>query len=252
MSREVRDAVAGEVPDYNGEEATSKVKISSEMDLGTESFKVIRGTDSFRVCGIDLAVPDGEDESLSLVMTDGTTKVADVVVSETDDGQRLVCSLRADAAVAVGRYKLRLVSHGIDPTAPLVTRTYPVTLDRAIAPEPTGPTITKVTSDGPVEDDHLAVSKNHVLGTGLALGEGDHVYLRLIDTDGTVLEDNSQDHRVASSTDAEITSGDSGFWPDDSEYPDGEWDEEGRTVKLRVVKADGTAAERRVYLDNGE
>ena len=118
------------------------------------------------------------------------------------------------------------------------------------APEPTGPTITKVTSDGPVEDDHLAVSKNHVLGTGLALGEGDHVYLRLIDTDGTVLEDNSQDHRVASSTDTEITSGDSGFWPDDSEYPDGEWDEEGRTIKLRVVKADGTAAERRVYLDD--
>ena len=82
------------------------------------------------------------------------------------------------------------------------------------------------------------------------LGEGDHVYLRLIDTDGTVLEDNSQDHRVTSSTDTEITSGDSGFWPDDSEYPDGEWDEEGRTIKLRVVKADGTAAERRVYLDD--
>lgn len=245
---ELADAFANVLPrKLTAEAVKAAIKFSNLMDVETEEFNVIHGTNPFVALGNSITL-DAEGESLKILSKKTGEVVATATVSTVSKGQRATCTL--PAGVETGDYIAQLTTFG------LVGESTPRVFRKAVkviaAPAPTGPTITKVTSDGPVEDDHLAVSKNHVLGTGLALGEGDHVYLRLIDTDGTVLEDNSQDHRVASSTDAEITSGDSGFWPDDSEYPDGEWDEEGRTVKLRVVKADGTAAERRVYLDDGE
>ena len=137
LSQDIRNAVAGIVPDYLGDEAAAgSVKINTVFDLATMTNGVINGTNDFRICGIDLTVPDGDDESLTFVKKDGVTKVADIVVSETADGQRITCHLAGNTeAVPKGTYKVRLASHGLDPTAPLTTVTKTVTLVEPV-PEP--------------------------------------------------------------------------------------------------------------------
>ena len=148
LSQDIRNAVAGIVPDYLGDEAAAgSVKINSVFDLATMTNGVIDGTNDFRICGIDLTVPDGDDESLTFVRKDGVTKVADITVSETEDGQRITCHLSGNTeAIPKGTYKMRLVSHGLDPTAPLSVVTKTVTLTEAV-PVPV-PTVTNVTFDG--------------------------------------------------------------------------------------------------------
>ena len=135
LSQEIRDAVSGIVPANLGEgPAKGTVKISSVMDLASETYRLIDGLKEFRMVGIDLTVPDGEDESLSLVAADGLTKVADITVVSTEDGQRIKCRLAT--AVSAGTYYVRLVSHGLDPTAPLVTALHKVSVKAAPPPEP--------------------------------------------------------------------------------------------------------------------
>ncbi|MCR5752948.1 MAG: hypothetical protein K6G91_13420 [Kiritimatiellae bacterium] len=141
LSQEIRDAVAGITPASLGTEAANgAVKISSVMDLASETYRLIDGLNEFRIVGIDLTVPDGEDESLSLVASDGVTKVSDITVVRTDDGQRIVCTLAS--AVPAGTHYVRLVSHGLDPTAPLVTSLHKVSVKAATAPSEPAPTIT--------------------------------------------------------------------------------------------------------------
>ena len=145
LSQEIRDAVSGIAPASLGAEAANgDVKISSVMDLASETYRLIDGLKEFRIAGIDLTVPDGEDESLALVAADGLTKVADITVVSTEDGQRIVCTLAS--AVPSGTYYVRLVSHGLDPTAPLVTALHKVTVKAAATP--TGPTLTGVHAPG--------------------------------------------------------------------------------------------------------
>ena len=133
LSQEIRDAVAGITPTSLGAEAADgTVKISSVMDLASETYRLIDGLNEFRIVGIDLTVPDGEDESLALVAADGMTKVADITVVRTDDGQRIVCTLAS--AVPAGTYYVRLVSHGLDPTAPLSTVLHKVSVKAAATP----------------------------------------------------------------------------------------------------------------------
>ena len=131
FSQELRDLVAGIAPDYAGDASVGSVKLHSCMDLETQAFKVIRGTGSFRLAGANLTVPDGPDESLALYAKNGVDKVADIVVSETDGGQRITCHLSDAAEVPVGTYKVRLASHGLDPTDPLTVATLTVTLAEA-------------------------------------------------------------------------------------------------------------------------
>ena len=125
--------MAGITPaSLSAEAATGTVKISSVMDLVSETYHLIDGLNEFRIFGIDLTVPDGEDESLALVAADGTTKVADITVVSTEDGQRIVCTLAS--AVPAGTYYVRLVSHGLDPTAPLSAVLHKVTVKAAETP----------------------------------------------------------------------------------------------------------------------
>ena len=148
LSQEIRDAVAGVSPSSLGGGAENgTVKISSVMDLASETYRLIDGLKEFRIVGIDLTVPDGEDESLALVAADGTTKVADIAVVRTDDGQRIVCTLAS--AVPAGTYYVRLVSHGLDPTAPLTTVLHKVSVKAAATPPEPVP-ITQ-SSDGKVK-----------------------------------------------------------------------------------------------------
>ena len=136
LSQEIRDAVAGITPTSLGAEAANgNVKISSVMDLASETYRLIDGLKEFRIVGIDLTVPDGEDESLALVAADGATKVSDITVVSTEDGQRITCVLAS--AVPKGTYYVRLVSHGLDPTSQLSTVLHKVSVkEAAIPPEP--------------------------------------------------------------------------------------------------------------------
>ena len=157
LSQDIRNAVAGIVPDYLGDEAAAgSVKINTVFDLETMTNGIIVGTKDFRICGIDLTVPDGDDESLTFVKKDGVTKVADIVVSETEDGQRITCHLSGNTeAIPKGTYKVRLVSHGLDPTAPLSVVTKTVTLTEAVPVPAPEPTVTRVTESEDQPDDQI-------------------------------------------------------------------------------------------------
>ena len=175
LSQEIRDAVSGIAPASLGAEAANgDVKISSVMDLASETYRLIDGLKEFRIAGIDLTVPDGDDESLALVAADGLTKAADITVVSTEDGQRIVCTLAS--AVPAGTYYVRLVSHGLDPTAPLVTALHKVTVKAAATP--TGPTLTGVHAPG-IEPPMIHLESGVWFdGTGLdgwTGGEGDEI-----------------------------------------------------------------------------
>ena len=183
FSQELRDRVAGIAPDFAGDTSVGTVKLHSCMDLETQVFKVIRGTGSFRLAGANLAVPDGEDESLALYAKDGVTKVTDIVVSETDGGQRITCHLSNDKAVPNGTYKVRLASHGLDPTDPLTVATLTVTLVEAVPapPEPIAESSDGVVKVYAVADDAGASTPEGLLsahgtlfvkGTGVTLQTG--------------------------------------------------------------------------------
>ena len=149
LSQELRDRVSGIAPDFAGDASLGTVKLHTCMDLETEVFKVIRGTEDFCLAGANVTVPDGADESLGLYAKDGVSKVADIVVSETDGGQQLFCHLSDAAAVPKGTYKVRLASHGLDPTDPLTVATLTVTLvEPVVALKEIGFTELKFTGGG--------------------------------------------------------------------------------------------------------
>ncbi len=172
LSQEIREAVSGMSPTSLGAgTANGTVKISSVMDLASETYRLIDGLKEFRIAGIDLTVPDGEDESLSLVAANGVTKVADITVVSTEDGQRIVCTLAS--AVPAGTYHVRLVSHGLDPTAPLVTALHKVTV-KAASPEPVWPEVRLVSVNGGA-DVTGGAGGCEIEGENLTLLDGDSV-----------------------------------------------------------------------------
>ena len=185
LSQELRDRVAGIAPDFAGDVSLGTVKLHSCMDLETEVFKVIRGTEDFCLAGANVVVPDAEDESLALYAKDGVTKVTDIVVSETDGGQQLFCHLSDAAAVPKGTYKVRLASHGLDPTDPLTVATLTVTLVEAI---PGGPALTRAASSiGMLEkkwgtvhqaEDVFVEGSNlgYAAGDSVTIADGDHTW----------------------------------------------------------------------------
>ena len=176
LSQEIRDAVAGISPASLGAgSANGTVKISSVMDLASETYRLIDGLKEFRIAGIDLTVPDGEDESLALVAADGMTKAADITVVSTEDGQRIVCTLAS--AVPAGTYYVRLVSHGLDPTAPLVTALHKVTVKANTMPATV--TLRTAVTEGMMDNNIRFGSEPITLeGGNLTLGEGDAIYVK--------------------------------------------------------------------------
>ena len=141
LSQEIRDRVAGVVPDFAGEGSAGTVKLHSCMDMGSQTFKAIDGANPFRLAGANLTVPDGPDESLALYDRNGVDRVCEIEVRETDGGQRIVCALRPGAAaVPAGAYKVRLCSHGLDPTDTLTVTALTVTLLADVPAAPHVPT----------------------------------------------------------------------------------------------------------------
>ena len=170
LSQSLRDRVAGIVPDSSGESAGGTVKMDRIYDIESQTRGVISGTSPFRISGRNLTVPDAEDESLALYAKDGVTKVTDITVSETDEGQWIICQLSAAAGVPKGTYKVRIASHGLDPTDPLTVATLTVTLVEAIpAPVVPGPVVTDTHSDQEAPGESCQVT---VTGSNLRFADG--------------------------------------------------------------------------------
>ena len=170
FSQSLRDRIAGIVPDATGDETKGTVKMDRVYDIESQTRGVISGTSPFRISGRNLTVPDAEDESLALYAKDGVTKVTDIVVSETDGGQQITCQLSSAVGVPKGTYKVRIASHGLDPTDPLTVATLTVTLVEAV-PEPE-PELPRVDSAG-AEDRPGEIVRGENF---LILGEGLSVY----------------------------------------------------------------------------
>ena len=175
LSQSLRDRVAGIVPDSSGESAGGTVKMDRIYDIASQTRGVISGTSPFRISGRNLTVPDAEDESLALYAKDGVTKVTDISVSETDGGQQITCQLSAEVAVPKGTYKVRIASHGLDPTDPLTVATLTVTVISGIV---TPALIRAASSIGTLEKEWGTIHQAEdvfIEGTNLGFAEGDSV-----------------------------------------------------------------------------
>ena len=217
LSQELRDRVAGIAPDFAGDVSLGTVKLHSCMDLETEVFKVIRGTEDFCLAGANVVVPDGKDESLGLYAKDGVTKVADIVVSETDGGQQITCKLDGSVGVPKGTYKVRLASHGLDPTDPLTVATLTVTLVSEI-PAPPETVIENICAESSgMIDTVVGGMPVEITGTGLAHGAGDTLEARYVKDGETVTKDITSGIDTATDTCVTVD----GIWDGDLPEEDG-------------------------------
>lgn len=155
ITQSLQDRVSGLVPVSAGTaDGNTSVKISSAYDPVTKLFNAISGTDDVNFAGVNLTVPDAEDESFGLWKADLSEKVGDFEVVSTDGGQRITAHLSNAVAIPKGKYKVRLASHGLDPTAKLAVVTLSVTLVEAVEAPAAEPTFTKV-----VDADHIDESQ---------------------------------------------------------------------------------------------
>ena len=218
LSQSLRDRVAGIVPDATGDETKGTVKMDRIYDIESQTRGVISGTDAFRISGRNLTVPDAEDESLALYAKDGVTKVTDIVVSETDGGQLITCQLSAAVAVPKGTYKVRIASHGLDPTDPLTVATLTVTVISGIV---TPALIRAASSIGTLEKEwgtiHQAedvfiegTNLGFAAGDSVTIADGDHVWTFT----GEAIKSGSDTELVLNYMQAVREDGESGFNPE--------------------------------------
>ena len=207
LSQSLRDRVAGIVPDSTGEDVGGTVKMDRIYDLTSKMRSVITGTDSFRISGRNLTVPDGDDESLALYAKDGVTKVTDITVTETDGGQLITCQLSAAVGVPKGTYKVRLASHGLDPTDPLTVATLTVSLVEAVpAPSLRRITLTNLTVDR--ENGTFALSAQNPEGASGYRANSAELFAVTVESDGE-----SADAEVGRSSGSSPETPFSASWP---------------------------------------
>ena len=226
LSQDIRDAVSGIVPANLGAEAANgTVAITSVMDLASEEYRLIDGLKEFRIVGIDLTVPDGEDESLALVESDGATQAADIAVVSTEDGQRIKCVLAS--AGPKGTYYVRLVSHGLDPTAPLTTVLHKVAVKEG-EPVPAPLAVSRLKSTMFEADDttwfqHDDTAEADAFNTVTGTGFGDDLAARIVlkDAEGQVAATAEvSDLKRTSATEFTFK-----LFEPQSRPPDGDWED---------------------------
>ena len=127
------------------------IKVSNVMDVETERFGEIHGTDEFMILGNGVTL-DATGESAKIVDRKTGAELATAEVVSVSKGQRATCKLNpVEGGIAKGQYWLVVTTFGlIGETTPRVFRK-PVTLVEAV-PAPPGPQfdgdITSTDSEG--------------------------------------------------------------------------------------------------------
>ena len=150
----------------SAEEVAAAIKVHNVMDIATEHFGEIHGTNEFEILGNGVTL-DAEGESAKLLDRKTGAVLATAEASSVERGQRATCSFAAtEGGIAKGAYVLEVTTFGlVGETTPRVFRK-PVTLVEAIPePEPE-PSIAKVTSEA--GDGRVRMRKPaDIVGTGL-------------------------------------------------------------------------------------
>ena len=136
---ELRDTFDGIVPSViSGREIGGLVKVSNVMDIGTQEFGVVRGTDPFEVLGNGVTL-DGDGESVKAISKKTGEEVGTASVVTVSKGQRATC--RFDPALPAGDYTFKVTTFGIagDTTPHVFSKSV-----KALAVEPAPPRLTKL------------------------------------------------------------------------------------------------------------
>ena len=205
------------------------IKVSNIMDVETEHFGEIHGTNEFMALGNGVTL-DAEGESAKLVDRKTDAELATAEVVTVSKGQRATCKFAAvEGGVAKGQYWLVVTTFGlIGETTPRVFRK-PVTLVEAI-PEPP-PEITDIRyTDGETPDLMFAGSTNIATGTGLAAAA--KVKLELLSEDAEDLI-KTYDLEVDEATDTSVS------FETEAEDPGSQFMQDGK-VRVTLYESDGT------------
>ena len=153
VTRSLQGQIDRETPYYDGADESVDIKMNSIFDMESMERGVLRGGKNVRIAGANLHVPALEDEALELWSRDGSQKVADFEVIANDGGQLITVRLAAAATVPKGKYRIRLASHGLDPTSPLKV----VTLGVTVPEEVEGASMAKVVEAENPEDNTVSI-----------------------------------------------------------------------------------------------
>ena len=170
----------------SAEEVTAAVKVSNVMDIATERFGEIHGTDEFEILGNGVTL-DAEGESAKLLDRKTGETLATAETASVERGQRAVCSFAAvPGGIAAGAYTLEVTTFGlVGETTPRVFRK-PVTLVEAI-PAPERKPFTFCESNGSTMVKLLSADyKAYLRSDEHEFAEGETLMLTNLDADGNV------------------------------------------------------------------
>ena len=149
----------------NLDDLATKVKVSNIMDVASQAFGVIDGTNEFVVLGNNLTL-DADGEYVKLLDRKSGEAKATATVKRVSKGQRAYCELPSGSAIAAGDYTCEIASKGlIGATTPEIFRKAVELVTAVVPPEPV--TVTKVTcsaGDGKI----LREGNSTVYGTGFS------------------------------------------------------------------------------------
>ena len=177
---ELSDVFDGVVPGkVSADDFAAATKVSNVMDVATEHFGEIHGTNTFEVLGNGITL-DGESEGVKLLDKKTDAALAAATVDSVSKGQRAKCHFAAaEGGVAKGAYTLEVTTFGlVGETTPRVFRK-PVTLVEPIPESAPTVRITKV-YDQEGNEDNICYYDGvaHIMGENLMLLPGDTVKLR--------------------------------------------------------------------------
>ena len=215
---ELAEATKGLVPKKLSSAAVDAlVKVSNVMDVKTERFSEIRGTDEFAILGNGVTL-DGEDEYVRALNAKTGETLAEATVVKVSKGQRAFATFAEP--LPAGRVTIEIGTHGLIADAHLHVFTKTVSVLAA----PPVPRINEVVMRGyestPDEMPLIWTTPVTIKGTGLKLQSGDVVKTEL-EIEGAIVATGTLTGLVTASDDTTIEI--AHLTNDNERCPDGDW-----------------------------
>ena len=235
----VKNGLVDIQPSIVTEDTSVKVRVDNVMDKTTpRPYQVLRTNATARMTGMNLILTDAGAKLVFISNTGAELVVPSTAITAID---KQVVEFVVPSNMAAGDYKCAIYSRGGEAEGPLQFSFRRVKVLEVADPTPT---ITGLQAEG-LEPDQTKYECVGVLsGTNLKMEDGDKLYMTLLTEDG---ETDEEEMTGLTSTPTTITSGSTGFWPQESQHPDGEWCDPESTVTLKLVKSDGTTVSHRIY-----